>query len=183
MNKVKNYALFICDMQVNTINKLFYKDNVINNINKLSYMKKYIPSIKLGILGEFIPEKLGLTDSSIDRSNIDMYGTKIKYSMVDNYLIHQLNKHNISDIILTGMETQWCINNTTKDLIDLNYKVHIPQDAIGNSLSNNENIYNIKYLENINNNVNITTTDAFICNFLDKNDDLALQKYLKLIKK
>ena len=39
MNKIKNYALFICDLQTKTINKLFYKDKVINNVNKLIYMK------------------------------------------------------------------------------------------------------------------------------------------------
>jgi len=180
MINAKNYALFICDLQIKTINKLFYKDKVINNVNKLTYMKKYIPSIKLGVIGEFIPEKLGHTHHSINKINIDIIDNKINYSMVNDNLIHHLHKNNISDIILSGMETQWCINNTARDLIYLNYNVHIPIDAVGNSLNNEDNIYNIKHLEKIGS--HITTTDAFICNFLNNSNDIASQKYLGFIK-
>jgi nicotinamidase-related amidase len=165
MNNIKNYAIIVCNLQTKTINNLFYKDKVIFNVNKLSHMKKYIPSIKLSIVSEFEPEKFGHTHPSINRNNIDIID-KINYntnhSMVNNYLIHQLSKNKISNIILSGMETQWCIKNTTQELIDLDYNVFIQTDAIGNNLSNKDNIQHMINLKNMN--AQPTTTNALIYN-------------------
>jgi len=165
MNNIKNYAILICSLQTKTINNLFYKDKVIFNVNKLIHMKKYIPSIKLSILSEFVPEKFGHSHPSIKKSNIDMidkinYNTN--YSMVNNYLIHQLSKHKISNIILSGMETQLCVKNTTQELIDLDYVVHIQTDAIGNNLSDKDNIHHLVNFKNMN--AQLTTTNALIYN-------------------
>ena len=165
MNNIKNYAILICNLQTKTINNLFYKDKVIFNVNKLSHMKKYIPSIKLSIVSEFDPEKFGHTHPSINRNNIDIidkinYNTN--YSMVNNYLIHQLSKNKISNIILSGMETQLCIKNTAQELIDLDYNVFIQTDAIGNNLSNKDNIHHLVNFKNMN--TQLTTTNALIYN-------------------
>jgi len=181
MNNIKNYALLICSLQTKTIHNLVHKDKIINNVNKLSYMKKYIPSIKLGVIGEFVPEKFGHTHPIINKENIDFLDEcNINYSMVNNYLIHQLSKHNISNIILSGMDTQCAIKNTAKDLLDLDYNVFIPIDAVGSNLQDKDNIYNIHHLEKMG--CNITTTYAFICNFLNNSNDIASQKYLSFIK-
>ena len=183
MNNIKNYALLICNLQTKTIHNLVYKDKVINNVNKLSYMKKYIPSIKLGIIGEFIPEKFGYTHPAINKENIDFLDKcNENYSMVNNYLIHELSKHNISNIILSGMDTQWAIKNTAKDLKDLDYNVYIPLDAIGNNLQDHHNISNIVKLEKMK--VNITKTDILIKKILNDNSkyDIAIQKYKEMIK-
>ena len=165
MNNIKNYAILICNLQTKTINNLFYKDKVIFNVNKLSHMKKYIPSIKLSIVSEFDPEKFGHTHPSINRNNIDIidkinYNTN--YSMVNNYLIHQLSKNKISNIILSGMETQLCIKNTAQELIDLDYIIHIQTDAIGNNLSDKDNTLHMINLKNLN--AQLTTTNALIYN-------------------
>ena len=174
MNNIKNYAILICNLQTKTINNLFYKDKVIFNVNKLSHMKKYIPSIKLSIVSEFDPENFGHTHPSINRNNIDMidkinYNTN--YSMVNNYLIHQLSKHKISNIILSGMETQWCIKNTAQELIDLDYVVQIQTDAIGNNLSDKDNLQHLEKFKNMN--AQLTTTNALIYNLAmnHKNDN------------
>ena len=165
MNNIKNYAVLICNLQTKTINNLFYKDKVIFNINKLIHMIKHIPSIKLSIISEFVPEKFGYTHPSINRNNIDMIDKinyNLNYSMVNNYLIHQLSKHKISNIILSGMETQLCIKNTAQELIDLDYVIHIQTDAIGNNLSNKDNIQHMINLKNMN--AQLTTTNALIYN-------------------
>jgi len=177
MNNIKNYALLICSLQTKTIHNLVHKDKIINNVNKLSYMKKYIPSIKLGIIGEFIPKKFGYTHPTINKVNIDFFDEcNENYSMVNNYLIHQLSKHNISNIILSGMDTQWSIKNTAKDLIDLDYNVYIPIDAVGSNLSGKDNLYQILNLEKIG--CKINTTNVIINNILknNTNDDSSIQK-------
>ena len=60
------------------------------------------------------------------------------------------------------METQWCIKNTAQELIDLDYVVHIQTDAIGNNLSDKDNIHHLVNFKNMN--AQLTTTNALIYN-------------------
>ena len=60
------------------------------------------------------------------------------------------------------METQLCIKNTAQELIDLDYAVHIQTDAIGNNLSDKDNIQHMINLKNMN--AQLTTTNALIYN-------------------
>ena len=62
------------------------------------------------------------------------------------------------------METQWCINNTLIDLTSKGYKVHIPVDAVGNSMCLTDNKYNIERLKA--NGANVCTTRGFISELL-----------------
>jgi hypothetical protein len=174
---IRKIALLICDLQSKTVNHLYYKSRIIENTNKLLYMKQFIPDISFTAISEFIPEKLGKTDNVIKSNYADIIYRKTTYSMATPLLIDQLNKYNISDIILTGMETQWCINKTINDLNKLNYKIHIPVDCIGNQISDYDNIYNIENLKQ--NGGLLTTTYSFLYYY----DDIAVKEYLKFIKK
>ena len=175
----KNFALLICDLQTKTIPQLYHKKKVIYNVNKLLYMKKYIPEIKVAINAEFIPEKLGILDISINSSNIDYHYRKDSYSMKNEQLINYLHKFSISDIILTGMETQWCINRSTFDL-SKNFNIYIPYDAIGNKLSNDENKQDLMQLKNYGS--QIMSTDFLICSFLKNFHEEQSKKYLQVLK-
>ena len=175
----KNFALLICDLQTKTIPQLYHKKKVIYNVNKLLYMKKYIPEIKVAINAEFIPEKLGILDISINSSNIDYHYRKDSYSMKNEQLINYLHKFSISDIILTGMETQWCINRSTFDL-SKNFNIYIPYDAIGNKLSNDENKQDLMQLKNYG--AQIMSMDFLICSFLKNFHEEQSKKYLQVLK-
>jgi hypothetical protein len=175
----KNFALLICDLQTKTIPQLYHKKKVIYNVNKLLYMKKYIPKIKVAINAEFIPEKLGILDNSINSSNIDYHYRKDSYSMKNEQLMNYLHKFSISDIIITGMETQWCINRSTFDL-SKNFNIYIPYDAIGNKLNNKENKYDLLQLKNYG--AQIMSTDFLICSFLKNNHEEQSKKYLQVLK-
>ena len=175
----KNFALLICDLQTKTIPHLYHKKKVIYNVNKLLYMKKYIPEIKVAINAEFIPEKLGILDNSINSSTIDFHYRKDSYSMKNDQLMNYLQKFSISDIILTGMETQWCINQSSHDLAK-HFNIYIPYDAIGNKFSNDENKHDLHQLKN--NVVQIMSTDFLICSFLKNYNDEQSKKYLEVLK-
>jgi nicotinamidase-related amidase len=177
---LRKTALLICDLQQKTTKQLFYKNSVINNVNKLLFMKQYIPEITFTTISEFIPEKLGITDNNINIDNVNMIYTKETYSMVNCKLINGLNKNNISDIILTGMEIQWCLSKTVEDLKKINYIVYVPVDAVGNHLSNEQNKYNFEHLKN--NGALLTTTDAIICKYLNYHNDNASKKYVNHLK-
>jgi hypothetical protein len=181
MNKIRKTALLVCDLQTNTINTLFNKPKVIYNVNKLMYMKKYLSShIPLCAISEFIPNRLGQTDNSISFDNVDMIFSKTTYSMANDTILKSFAENDISDIIITGMEIQWCIAASVRDFSRLNYNMYIPEDAIGNTHTDADNKYNMQYLNKY---ANILSTDALICKFLVNYDDEASKQYLKIIKR
>jgi nicotinamidase-related amidase len=180
MNASRKTALLVCDLQTKTINRLYNKTNVIYNVNKLLHMRKYLQEqIPLCAVSEFIPHKLGKTDSSISTKNVDMHLTKTTYSMANYILLESLQKHKIDDVIITGMETQWCIASSVYDLAQLKYNIYLPEDAIGNSRNDDYNRYTLQYLQKY---ANILTTDALICKFLVQYDDDASKQYLQFLK-
>ena len=176
---LNRFALLVCDLQKKTIKNLYYKNNVINNVNLLLNLKPQIPDIKVSIKSEFLPKKLGNTSEYVNTKNIDYVYEKTTYTMVNEDLIKYLENYNIDSIILTGMEIQWCISKTVKDLSKY-YEVYIPTDAVGNSKNNEENIYNFQHLKN--NSGILTTTDSLICNFTNDSDDELSKKYLDILK-
>ena len=144
-------------------------------------MKKYLSvHIPLCAIAEFIPNRLGQTDNSINFDNVDMIFTKTTYSMANDTLINSLAENDIRDIIITGMETQWCIAASVRDFSRLNYTIFIPEDAIGNMHSDTYNNNTIQYLQK---HANILTTDALICKFLVNYDDEASKQYVKILKR
>lgn len=176
----KRTALLICDLQTKTVANLYYRKHVIDNVNKLLYMKQYSPYIQTCVAAQFIPDKLGTIHDSLDKENIDVVYNKDTYSMLNSDLSRHLEDTQIEDIILTGMETQWCINSTLIDLTNLNYTVYIPVDAIGNNLNKEENTFNIESLRN--NKARLITTDGIICQNLVSANDVASKQYIELIK-
>lgn len=179
---MRRTALFICDLQTKTVDKLYYKIDILKNVNKLLYMKPYIPQFEKCVVSLFIPEKLGVLDKRVHHTeHIDKIVSKTTYSMMTKDVAEYVHSNKITDIILSGMEIQWCIKRTVDDLRECNVNVHIPVDAIGNALSHKENKFNVKHLQH--KNVQFGTTDSIICSYLNYHDDEASKKYLHYIKK
>jgi hypothetical protein len=161
----RNISVLICDLQINTLKNLHNSNQIIQNINLLMESKKHLFPVKSIIAAQLCCEKLGTLDPSLDLKNIDIIYNKTRYSMVNSFLLDKLKEKKINEIVLTGMELQWCINKTLIDLTNKGYKVHIPIDAVGNKLSLTDNKYNIERLKT--NGANICTTDGFIAELLD----------------
>lgn len=138
MHSLRNIALLICDIQSKTIKNLYHKDTIINNINLLLNSKQYLSNMKLSISSELRPDKLGNTSDLLNLKNIGFFHQKNTYSVLDDKMREILEKNKIKEIILTGMETQWCINQSVRDLVKENYIVNVPIDAVGNNRINNE---------------------------------------------
>lgn len=162
---IRNIAVLICDLQTKTLKNLCNSNKVIQNVNLLIETRKHLFPIKSIIAAQLCSEKLGTLDNSLDLKNIDIIYDKTTYSMENTFLLDKLKEKNIKEIVLTGMEIQWCINKTLIDLTNKGYKVHIPIDAVGNNMCLIDNKYNIERLKT--NGANLCTTDGFITELLD----------------
>jgi hypothetical protein len=162
---LRNISILICDLQKNTLKNLYNSNQIIQNINVLIESRKYLLPIKSVIAAQLCSEKLGTLDKSLDLKNIDIIYEKTSYSMANNFLLEKLKEKKINEVVLTGMEIQWCINKTVIDLTNQGYKVHIPIDAVGNKMCLESNKYNIERLKT--NGANLCTIDSFITELLD----------------
>jgi nicotinamidase-related amidase len=161
---IRNISILICDLQKKTLKNLYNSNQIIQNINLLIESRKHLHPIKTIIAAHLCSEKLGTLDTSLQLKNIDIIYEKTTYSMVNSFLLSKLEEKIINEVVLTGMEIQWCINKTLIDLTNKGYKVHIPIDAVGNNLCLNDNKYNIERLKT--NGANLCTTDGFITELL-----------------
>jgi len=161
---LRNISVLICDLQTKTLKNLYKPNQIIQNVNLLIESKKHLLPIKSVIGAQLCSENLGTLDSSLDLKNIDTIYDKTTYSMANAFLIDKLKEKRINEVVLTGMEIHWCINKTLTDLTDKGYKVHIPVDAIGNSMCLTDNKYNIERLKA--NGANLCTTHGFISELL-----------------
>ena len=178
---LKNISILICDLQTKTIKNLYNSNQIIQNINLLIESRKHLHPIKSIIAAQLCSEKLGMLDTTLDLKNIDIVYDKTTYSMANSFLLGKLKEKNIRDVVLTGMEIQWCINKTVADLTDKGYKVHIPIDAVGNNMSLTDNKYNFERLKS--NGANLCTTDGFITELLDDFHNPESKWYVSHLKK
>ena len=135
--RFRNVAIIICDIQTKTSKNLNKSQKILNNINLFLDSKQYINNFKLAIAYQLAPEKLGTLSNLLHLDKIDEIHTKYTYSMYDENLEKTLLKNKINEIVLTGMEVQWCINQTVRDLVNHNYIVNVPVDAVGNCREDN----------------------------------------------
>lgn len=178
MRNLRNIALLICDMQTKTIKNLNKKDSIINNINFLINSKNKIENLKLNVASELRPDKLGNTTNLLNLNEIDITHCKNTYSILDQNMKDILERNKITEVILTGMETQWCINQSVRDLVNEKYIVNVPVDAIGNNRENNE-----IPLERIRNHGGrLCLTEDLICENLTNFDDKGSKWFLNHLK-
>ncbi|EDO42007.1 predicted protein [Nematostella vectensis] len=122
-------AFLLCDMQEKFRPSIRYFPEIIKVAQRMvtagNIMK--IPIIAT----EQYPKGLGSTVSEIDTSTFeDKIFPKTVFSMVIPEVEEQLKTmSNIKSIVLFGIETQVCILQTTLDLLERNYEVHVLADG------------------------------------------------------
>ncbi|XP_076180866.1 isochorismatase domain-containing protein 2 [Ptiloglossa arizonensis] len=129
--KQSKSALLICDVQEKCANFMYEFNKVTQNSIKL------INSLKLleipMIVCEQNPESLGKTIPEFDISSAKGPFAKTEFSMwmpeIDKELSTICSGNKPEAIILIGLETHVCIENTAIDLKQSGYEVHIVADC------------------------------------------------------
>ncbi len=88
--------------------------------------------------------------------------------------------YNRRTIILTGIETHICIMQTALDMINEDYRVIIPPDAVASQI-NNDHIYALEYLRG--KGVEIIPTEAIIYMLMESPEHRLFKKMLEHVKK
>ncbi|CAG8773762.1 3212_t:CDS:2, partial [Gigaspora margarita] len=119
INKEKT-AFFLCDIQEK------FRPHIHQFLSVVSTAQKMIPLI----VTEQNPGALGHTVQELDVSTALEVVTKTKFSMYENKTKDILKTRDIKSVVLFGIETHVCVLQTTLDLLEDNYDVHVLADGV-----------------------------------------------------
>ena len=145
-----NDTLFvIIDIQEKLVNAIFNKNSCIHNITILAKSANIL-DIPV-IITEQYPKGLGKTitdiQNNLQNTNIK-YIEKTTFSAVNTEEFTQILEHYPQkQILLFGIETHICVNQTAEDLIRMGREVHIVKDACS-SRSENEHVAGLERMKN-----------------------------------
>ncbi|XP_065841612.1 isochorismatase domain-containing protein 1-like [Oscarella lobularis] len=123
----ENTAFFLCDMQEKFRPSIRYFPEIIVVAKRMVEAAK-IMGIPV-IATEQYPKGLGSTVSEIDVSNAQVF-PKTKFSMLIPEVEEYLNKNkNIESVVIFGIETHVCVQQTTLDLLGRGVEVHLIADG------------------------------------------------------
>ncbi|XP_065064072.1 isochorismatase domain-containing protein 2-like [Rhopilema esculentum] len=120
-------AFFLCDMQEKFRPTIRYFPEIAKVANRLMQAAGIlkIPMIAT----EQYPKGLGSTVSEIDVSNAKVFPKTVFSMMIPEVEEHLKTLPEVKTIVLFGIETHVCIQQTCLDLLEKNYEVHVVADS------------------------------------------------------
>ena len=123
-------ALLIIDIQEKIIRAIFNKDSITNNIKKL--LVAYQVLEENIFISEQNPLKLGETIPELLPKDRFKKIEKMVFSLANiQDFLNELKKKKISNLIVCGIETHICIQQTVLDCLQKGFEVILISDAMG----------------------------------------------------
>ncbi|XP_033100902.1 isochorismatase domain-containing protein 1-like [Anneissia japonica] len=121
-------AFFLCDMQEKFKPHIKYFDDILE-VTKRMVSASRILNIPL-VITEQYPKGLGNTVEDIDTSFAVGVYPKTKFSMLIPEVKKKIEEmNNLKSVVLFGIETHVCIQQTALDLLAVGIDVHVVADA------------------------------------------------------
>ncbi|XP_022099445.1 isochorismatase domain-containing protein 2-like [Acanthaster planci] len=176
---IQNSALFLCDMQEKFRPTIRYFPQIVEVASRMFKAAK-IMKLPLIVTTEQYPKGLGPTVSEIgiDRDTHDIIA-KTCFTMCTPEVEHKLTEAGTSSVILCGIETQACIQQTTLDLLERGLDVHVIADACS-SRSMVDRLYAFERMRQ--SGAFITTSEAMLLQLLKGSDHPCFKEVQKLIQ-
>ena len=154
----KVYALLIIDIQEKIISPIFNKDSIIKNVKKL--VDAYQILEKNIFVSEQNPFKLGETVPKLLPKVEFKKIKKMEFSLgkIEEFLKELKNKK-ITNLIVCGIETHICIQQTVLDCLEKGFEVMLISDAMS---SRNRIDHEIALQRMIQRGATLATTESII---------------------
>ena len=175
----ENTGLLVVDVQEKLMPVMKRKQCVIDNIIRLLHLSKLfnLPVILtehyLKWLGPTIPEII---------EYLPVYEPipKLHFNCCDvDAFNKRLDSENLTNIIVTGVESHICIFQTCVSIIKKGYQVHVPQDAVDSRTDENWRV-GIELIKKAG--ALVSSTETIIYQILKKAGTKEFKKMLKLIR-
>ncbi|MFQ5824327.1 MAG: hydrolase [bacterium] len=172
-------ALLIVDVQQKINAVMLYGDIVVNSIVKLIKACKIL-NVPIFITEQY-PKGLGPTEPKIlEALEGKVPIQKMTFSCCGvEQLISQFKEKNIQQVIVTGIESHVCVQQTALDLLEQNIQVHVPKEAVS---SRNELDYQTALERMSKTGVVLTTVEAALFELLEEAGTPEFKEVSNLIK-
>jgi len=151
-------ALLIIDVQENIIRAIFNKDSITKNIKKLIDAYQILEENIL--VSEQNPFKLGTTIPELLPKNGFKKIEKMEFSLANiKVFLKELKNKKITNLIVCGIETHICIQQTVLDCLQKGFEVILVSDAMS---SRNREDHEIALQRMIHMGAILTTTESII---------------------
>lgn len=134
------------------------------------------------IYTEQYPKGLGPTDDGLKKVLIESTGPLVKSTCScwrDEAFRNALQRTEREHVILCGLETHVCIQQTAMDLLRVDYDVFVPQDAVGSRRKSDMDAALCRMRQA---GVEVTTTESMIFELVERCDHPKFKEILPLIK-
>ena len=140
MLKLDNIVLVIIDVQGKLSQLMYDKEILFDNLVKI-IKGAHVLEIPI-IWNEQNPQKLGPTISEIKNLLVNLQPIpKISFSCCGNEnFMNKLKTENRKQVLIVGIETHVCVYQTTMDLLNLGYEVHVVVDAVSSRTKGDKQI-------------------------------------------
>lgn len=156
-------SLFVCDLQSKIIPKLHNYATLKKNVKNIIDYSNRSSNFKSIVVASLLPDKLGPIHDDIktlcDKNPKVINYIKSDYSMIDLNILEYLETEKIERILLTGVQTEWCITQTALDLKKHGYEIVILKDAV-TSTKIDQHSNALEYLKD--NDIEVTMTHNWI---------------------
>lgn len=172
-------ALLIVDVQQKINAVMMHPDTVVESIVKLIKACQIL-NVPIFITEQY-PQGLGPTEPKIlEALEVKRLTQKLTFSCCGiEKLNSQLKEKNIQQIIVTGIESHVCVQQTALDLLANNFEVHVPKDATS---SRKELDYQTAVERMSKAGVVLTTVEAALFELLEEAGTPEFKEISKLIK-
>lgn len=175
----KDSILIIIDLQEKLVPEIYKKEETIENIKKLI---KFSEALNIPfILTEQYPTGLGDTIPEI-KETLSHYAPikKISFSCFGSgEFKEKITELNPSTLIITGIETHICVNQTAIDALFKNFKVFVISDAVSSRTEENWKI-GLEKMQNCG--VQISSTEMLMYEILEKAGTKDFKKVLPILR-
>ncbi|KAH8290942.1 hypothetical protein KR054_007331 [Drosophila jambulina] len=137
----KKTLFLLCDIQEKFRPAMPLFDNMIKNVDKLTKAGKAL-DVPL-IVTEHYPEKLGKTVAQLDVSHAKLVSGKTLFSMFTpevKAVIKDIFNDKPEDVVLYGLESHICVEQTAIDLLEQNINVYIVADCCSSRLNQDRDL-------------------------------------------
>lgn len=134
------------------------------------------------IYTEQYPQGLGPTDAGLKSCLAAATGPIVKTTCScwrDEKFRAALQRTDRQQVIVAGLETHVCIQQTVMDLIRVDYQVFVPADAIGSRFQSDMSV-SLERMRNCG--AEISSTESLIFELIERCDHPKFREVLKLIK-
>ncbi|XP_041349041.1 isochorismatase domain-containing protein 1-like isoform X1 [Gigantopelta aegis] len=173
-------VFFLCDMQERFRPAIKYFPDILEVAKRLVQATKVL-DIPL-IVTEQYPKGLGSTVPELDINNAVAVFPKTKFSMVLPEVEEKLKSlcsGNVRHVVLFGIETHVCIQQTVIDLLDRTYEVHVVADGCS-SRSQMDRLFALQRFQH--SGATVTTSEAVLLQLVGDKEHPKFKEIQGLIK-